>query len=664
MNSDSLRSKIILVDDIQSNLDQGKNILKTCYDVYPAPSAARLFEMLEKIMPDLILLDIGMPEMDGYETIKILKADERYNSIPVIFLTAKSDNNSEYRGLDLGAADYVSKPFSAPLLLKRIENQLLIVRKTRELEAALTAAQSASVAKGSFLANMSHEIRTPMNAIIGMTGIAAKSDDIIKIKYCLSMIENSSTHLLGIINDILDISKIEAGKLELDYTLINLKDMLIRISDIFTEKVEAKNIKLDIIPNKNVGRYYMGDSLRLSQVITNLLSNAVKFTPDYGRIELTVDKIKNEEKFSILRFAVNDTGIGMTEEQMGKLFNSFVQAENGISRKFGGTGLGLAISKSIVEKMDGKIWVESEINKGSSFIFEVKLDHTESHGVQKPVKNIPSKELKILIVDDDIHEKDYIKIILNSFGMAEDEAENLEQAVRLTAEAKKTDKLYDVVFIDYTAVNEKTLDLIKDMTADLNSNKIVIMSSFLHWNKIESVLKQFGVDKYIAKPLFPSAILDLINEVTGGTVVESRVKPEAAVKAPDFSNVNLLFAEDVDINREIFISLMEETKINIDTAENGLIAVEKFKENPDKYDMIITDIQMPVMDGFELAETIRALGMKRAKTIPVIAMTANVFKEDIDKCLEAGMNDHLAKPIELKAVIDKIKHYCSLNEII
>jgi len=521
----NMREKIILVDDIKSNLDQGRSILDPFYQVYPAASAEKMFKYLEKFIPDLILLDIEMPEMNGYEALKMLKADKNYAGIPVIFLTAKSDEESEHKGFELGAADYMSKPFSAPLLLKRIENQLLIVRQTKELKEALIKAENASLAKGNFLSNMSHEIRTPMNAIIGMTQIAAKSDDINKLKYCLSMIDNSSAHLLGIINNILDMSKIEADRLELENIPFSIETMLTKINNLIMEKIVVKNIKFNVILSQNLGGYYIGDELRLSQVIVNLLSNAVKFTPEGGAVDIMIDEIDKKDNYSFLRFTVKDTGMGMTEEQRNKLFNAFVQAESSTSREFGGTGLGLTISKSIVEKMDGRIWVESEFGKGSSFIFEIKLEQT---------------------------------------------------------------------------TNEITTD--------------------------------------------PGAVLKHTEET------------------PDFSGITLLLAEDIEINREIFISLLAETQVKIDTAENGLIAVEKFKQNPEQYDVIIMDVQMPEMDGYSAARNIRSLDIERAKTIPIIAMTANVFKEDIDRCLEAGMNDHLAKPIVVDTVIDKIRHYCHLGE--
>jgi len=381
-------------------------------------------------------------------------------------------------------------------------------------------AEQASQAKSDFLSTMSHEMRTPMNAIIGMAKIAEKTTDVEKLRYCLSKIGDSSEHLLGLINNILDMSKIEAGKLELDAVPFNIDKMLQKVCGLFNDKIAQKNIKFDIAWYEGTRRIFIGDELRVSQVVANLLSNAVKFTPEGGRIELAAaESVAAEESGgSILRFSVTDTGIGMKQEQVSRLFNAFEQAESGTTRKYGGTGLGLAISKSIVEKMDGRIWAESEPNKGSKFVFDIKLARPGVDGTD----------------------------------------EN---------RTERTDGL------------------------------------------------------------------------------------------PDFSNVRILFAEDVEINREIFITLLEETGINIDVAENGVIAVEKFTQNPGKYDLIIMDVMMPEMDGLEATRAIRAKAYSRAKTIPIIAMTANAFKEDIDKCIESGMNDHLAKPIDMDAVIEKMRLY-------
>ena len=519
--------------------------------------------------------------------------------------------------------------------------------------------EQASKAKSDFLSSMSHEMRTPMNAIIGMAQIAAKSNELEKLKYCLANIDNSSSHLLGLINDILDMSKIEAGKLDLDNTTMNIEKMLIRVCNLITEKIEQKNIKFNIVLGANMRMHYIGDELRLAQVITNLLSNAVKFTPVNGRIELSAGEIKQTDSYSILRFSVEDTGIGMTEEQMGRLFKAFEQAESGTSRKFGGTGLGLAISKRIVEMMNGTIWVESEFNKGSKFIFEVRLERSGEQQKAVIYGNIKPADIKLLFVDADPDTRDYVKSILSSFGItAIDEAETVEQAITLALSARESGKPYDITFVDYGLVNRENISYIENLSFKIDRNNVIIMTSFLNWNRIEASLQDIGIQRFVPKPVFPSAILNVINEVIGGANKSLDITSNNAGDSPDFSRISLLLAEDVEINREIFIALLEETKVKIEIAENGLIAVEKFKANPEKYDVIIMDVQMPEMDGLEASETIRSLDHERAKDIPIIAMTANVFREDIEKCLSSGMNDHLAKPIEVNDVITKIICYC------
>ena len=649
--------KIIAVDDDITNLNTLKTILKPLYEVYTASSAPILLRFLDNFIPDLILLDVEMPGMNGYETIKKLKSDERYADIPVIFLTARDDESSESEGFDLGAVDYMTKPFSAPLLIKRIENQLLIVSKSKELISALNEAKNASLAKGSFLANMSHEIRTPMNAIIGMAQVAAKTDELQKLKYCLSMIENSSTHLLSIINDILDMSKIEAGKLEMDHAPFNMKDMIVRISNLFAEKIELKGIRFTIMLDEGMGNDYVGDELRLSQVIVNLLSNAVKFTPDEGRIELLAHETETRGNLHILRFEVRDTGIGMTDEQRAKLFEAFTQAESSTARKFGGTGLGLTISKSIVEKMNGRIWVESEPGKGSTFLFEVELENLGKPDGKTPVKTL-TKDVRVLVIDDDIHETDYLKLVLDSFGITADVSDDFEQAIGHITAAEAEHRPYDVILMDYTFIDGDRIEKIRQSSEKADVSHVIIMSSFLHWNKVGDTLKKIGIDKYVAKPLFPSTLLDTINVTTGGTIRNPGSDAQDGQGAPDFSAVSILLAEDIEINREIFISLLEDTGAAIDVAQSGRVAVEKFSQNPGAYSIIIMDVQMPEMDGYEATRVIRSLAVDRAGTIPIIAMTANVFAEDIQQCIDCGMNDHLAKPIDLDAVIEKISRYC------
>ncbi|GHV66227.1 hypothetical protein AGMMS49928_00390 [Spirochaetia bacterium] len=396
----------------------------------------------------------------------------------------------------------------------------LVIRNEgeKELVRLKELAEQSSQAKSNFLSRMSHEMRTPMNAIIGMTTIAqAAGGDTGKIASCLTKINEASIHLLGVINDILDMSKIEAGKFEISPAEFDFGRMIDRVVGVINFRIEEKKQQFIIDIDKEIPPRIIGDEQRLAQIIANLLSNAAKFTPGEGTITLQVKQLSRQDKFCDLRFSVADTGIGITKEQMGRLFSLFEQADGTIARRFGGTGLGLSISKNIVELMGGKIWVESEPDKGSIFIFDVTLEEGAA-AAEAP-------------------------------GKAEDDNDN------------------------------------------------------------------------------------------------------------DFSGRHIILAEDVEINREIVISLLEDTKIEIECAENGIEAVKLFRAAPEKYDLIFMDIHMPEMDGYEAAETIRAMDMERAKTIPIIAMTANVFKEDVEKCLVAGMNGHLGKPLNIEEVLSTLNVY-------
>jgi len=393
----------------------------------------------------------------------------------------------------------------------------LILFDITELAKARTMAETSSEAKSEFISRMSHEMRTPMNAIMGMTSIgkSAKNED--EKNYAFNRIEEASIHLLGVINDVLDISKIEANKFELSYYEFDFHKMLNNIKNInrFLVAAQEQNITFDI--GEDIPAAVISDEQRLAQVVINLMSNASKFTPKNGSITLSVKKIAGTDDTCKLRFSVTDTGIGISKEQQQHLFIPFEQADGSISRKFGGTGLGLAISKRIIEKMDGNIWIESEMGKGTSFIFEIE--------------------------------------------------------VKVCSEIKQSE--------------------------------------------------------------------------------ETRSESESGI----FTGKRILIAEDVDINREIISALLGNTGMEIDFALNGTEAVEKFSADSNAYWLILMDIQMPFIDGYEATRRIRSMALPRADNIPIIAMTANVFREDIERCLAAGMNDHLGKPIDMNEVMAKLKKY-------
>ena len=532
--------------------------------------------------------------------------------------------------------------------LKEAEEQMQMLKVTEQ----------ASRAKSEFLSKMSHEMRTPLNAIIGMAKIASRTDEVEKLRYCLSMIDNSSSQLLGLINNVLDMSKIEASKLELESSPLDIEQILIKVSNLVIEKIEEKGIRFKIRLNPDMNMRYIGDDMRLSQVITNLLSNAVKFTPNNGLIELSAEEISSDDTHNVLRFIVKDTGIGMTSEQISRLFNAFEQADSSTTRRFGGTGLGLAISKSIVEKMGGRIWARSKPGEGSEFFAEVRLERMPPEENELIFGDIRPEDIKTLIVSPDGDTRDYFEAITGKYGIRGDAAGNEYAASEMIRSAKASQDPYRVIFAECGLGCENFLNALKEIkNASGSDSAIIAVTTFLNWNRIEKEAREIGVENFTLTPLFPSEVLKTITETVCGGLHKNGESKNDKDMLPDISGVSLLLAEDVDINREIFKSLFDDSGIYIDFAENGRIAAEMFQKNPDKYDMIIMDLQMPEMDGFEATKTIRKLPIPRAAEIPIIAMTANAFKEDIDNCLAGGMNDHLSKPIDVNAVADKIAFY-------
>ena len=639
------RKKIIVVDDNAANLAACKAILRDTYDVYTVNSALSMLKLLENVIPDLVLLDVRMPELDGYEAIRILKANSAYKDIPVIFLTAQNDAESEMEGLELGAVDYISKPFFAPLLLRRIEMHLDLTDKRIELEIA-------SRAKGEFLSRMSHEIRTPLNAVIGMINIALDTDDPEKISNCLKKAENVSKYLLGLINDILDMSKIEADKFDLSPAEFNLEKMLIRVTDVISVRSELKHQAFAVNLKKGVPLALFGDELRLSQVLTNLLSNAVKFTPDYGKITLDIDKISETDDEVILRMEVADSGIGISEDQQKRLFTPFEQANSSVAQKFGGTGLGLAISKRIVEMMNGTIWIESKPDKGSKLKFTIRFK--KGRGDPGYIKGFAKEDVRILFIDDSGEMRACFAGMLDSLDLWGDVAADWEEALKLIQKADGEGRPYTIFFADRQLPHMDGLELAKKIRDTVAEAPVVMMMSSGEWNTMEKEARRAGADSFVAKPVFPSALINAIHACLG---IADKPERESKNSRYNFAGKTILVAEDNDINREILAAVLEKTGVSIDFAENGKIAVSKFEGDPDKYSLIMMDVQMPEMDGLEATRVIRASGSARAKEIPVIAMTANVFREDVEKCLEAGMNDHSGKPIEPEVLYRLIQKY-------
>jgi signal transduction histidine kinase/CheY-like chemotaxis protein/PAS domain-containing protein len=534
---------------------------------------------------------------------------------------------------------------------------------TKNIMLAMEEAQAASRAKSEFLSNMSHEIRTPMNAIIGMTSIGKGSSSMDRKDYAFGKIEDASSHLLGIINDILDMSKIEAGKFELSFVEFNFERMLRRVSDVITFRMDEKKQKFFVRIDRNIPTTVIGDDQRLAQVITNLLSNAVKFTPEGGRINLDALFVEEKDSIVTLRIEVRDTGIGISKEQQARLFTTFQQAEGGTTRKFGGTGLGLVISKRIVEMMDGKIWINSELGNGAAFIFTVKLERTNYETRYITTRGVSMSNMRVLAVDDMPEVCEYFLEIANRLNFHCDTAQSGEKAIELLNKNGN----YNICFIDWKMPGMDGLELSRLIREQGHDNSVIFMMSSAEWSNLEAGARTAGIKRFISKPLFPSLISDCINEYLGLENIKKE-EDKAIIVEGEFIGHHILLAEDVEINREIVLTLLEPTKLTIDCAVDGKIAFDKYRSKPDAYSIIFMDIQMPQMDGYEATRLIREFEQERSylnekplRRIPIIAMTANVFREDVEKCLAVGMDDHIGKPLIIAEVIEKLRKYLGLT---
>ena len=516
-----------------------------------------------------------------------------------------------------------------------------------EMRNANVRAEAATQAKSNFLSNMSHEIRTPLNAIVGMTSIGKSAADIDRKDYCFTKIEDASNHLLGIINDVLDMSKIESGKFELSPIEFNFEKMLQRVVNVVTFRADEKQQEFMVSIDKRIPEILFADDQRLAQVITNLLGNAVKFTPEGGSIRLSAKHLNEESGICTIQIIVSDTGIGISPEQQTRLFTSFQQAESNTARKFGGTGLGLVICKSIVEMMGGHVWIESELGKGATFSFTIQVKR-----VEKEVEFIPDwNNARILVVDDDPVILEFFKEIAELYGAYCDTALCGEDALRL----REQNGAYNIYFIDYKMPDMNGLELTKIINEKDFDKYYVVLISGAARSEFEEEAIEASIDKILAKPIFPSDIVDAVNGFLG--IDRQRIEEVQDNYADQFEGRRILLAEDVEINREIVLALLEPSLLTIDCAENGAEAVRMFCDTPDRYDMIFMDVQMPEMDGYEATRRIRALDVPKAKDIPIIAMTANVFREDIEKCLEIGMNGHVGKPLDFDEVIKVLHMY-------
>ena len=541
--------------------------------------------------------------------------------------------------------------------LKRIVIVISDRSEERKLQNALSSsleiAKNANAAKSNFLANMSHDIRTPMNAIVGYSTLLIKdADDKNKVIEIGKKITYSSQHLLSLINDVLDMSKIESGRTSLNSDKVDVSEVINNISEIVQVQTKSKKQSFEIKTKGNIPPYIYADKLRLTQILLNLLSNAVKYTEKNGTISLVVEGYGNNGQTCHFRFIVSDNGQGMSSEFVEKIFEPFSRETNSMTNKIQGTGLGMSITKSIIDLMGGTIDIQSELGKGSVFtvdlIFSVPLDKNDDNFFAD------HEITRVLVGDDEIDVTENIQSILSDAGLECDAAIGGLESVDKATRAYEDNNSYDVIILDWKMPDMDGVECVRRIRKEIGKDVPIFVLSSYDVSEIEDEAKKAGVDLFLPKPFFLSnfqRVLDTYYQNKANTEEEGN-------NSDDFSGVKILVAEDNEINAEIITELLDSIGIKCVIAEDGLEALRVFtEESPDEFDMIFMDIQMPIMDGYESARRIRASNNTRAKSIPIIAMTANAFEDDVKASMASGMNAHISKPIDFERLKSIIKSF-------
>lgn len=538
------------------------------------------------------------------------------------------------------------------MLLVFIKYFFMTNAQLNELEKSKQEVAEANKAKSQFLANMSHDIRTPMNAIVGMTAIAtAHIDDLAQVKACLRKIALSSKQLLGLINDVLDMSKIESGKLTLTSEQLSLKDFFEGIVSIIQPQVKAKKQNFDICVENVLTENVWCDGVRLNQVLLNVLSNATKYTPEGGTIQLSIfeEKSPKGDNYVKIHIVVIDNGIGMTPEFLEKIYESYSRADGTRIHKIEGAGLGMAITKHIVDAMEGTIDVQSELGKGTKFhlIFDFEKASVTEVDMVLPAWNM-------LVVDDDELLCQTTINALKSIGIKAEWTLSGEQAIELVIQHHKKRDDYQIILLDWKLPGMNGIQVAKELRRNLGDEVPILLISAYDWSEFETEAREAGISGFISKPLFKSTLFYslrqyMTNEETQDLIVQQNI---------DMSGRHILLAEDNELNWEIASELLSDLGLELDWAEDGQICLEKFEKSPaGYYDAILMDIRMPRMTGYDATKAIRSLERSDASVIPIIAMTADAFSEDIEKCLECQMNAHIAKPIDINELTRLLKKY-------
>jgi signal transduction histidine kinase/DNA-binding response OmpR family regulator len=524
--------------------------------------------------------------------------------------------------------------------------------QSQVLQDALAEAEAANKAKTAFLSNMSHEIRTPMNAIIGLDNIALSDPEIsAQTREYLEKISTSAHHLLGIINDILDMSRIESGRMTIKNEEFSFSKTLEQVNTIISGQCRDKGIHYECRTEGQIDEYYIGDDMKLRQVMINILGNAVKFTPEDGTVTFIIKDVARMDGKATLRFTISDTGIGMSKEYLPKLFEVFSQEDSSTTNKYGSTGLGMPITKNIVELMNGHIEAESEKGVGTTFTVTITLGQSSHIASDNDDIEIRPHEMSVLVVDDDRIACEHAQIILEQVGISCEMVLSGKDAIEMVKMRHTRRKDYNLILVDWKMPEMDGVETTRQIRAIVGNHTPIIILTSYNWDEVEEEARKAGVDTFVAKPLFAGTVMDEFREAfkkKNAKLVEETV---------DLKGRRVLLAEDVMVNAEIMMMVLSMREMEVEHAENGRIAVEMFGGHEEGYyDAILMDMRMPEMDGLEATRTIREMGRADAKTVPIIALTANAFDEDVQRSMQAGLDAHLSKPVEPELLFETLEN--------
>ena len=533
------------------------------------------------------------------------------------------------------------------------EQDKVIAEQNVALSQALAAAEQASKAKTAFLSSMSHEIRTPMNAIIGLDNIALNDPDTPeKTRGYLEKIGASAGHLLNLINDILDMSRIESGRMILKKEEFSFPKLLEAINTLFSGQCSEKGLDYQCHVAGHVDDYYIGDSMKLRQVLINILGNAVKFTPAGGKVQLDVQRTAQFDGHSTLQFHIADTGIGMSREYLPHIFDTFSQEDSSATSKYGSSGLGMAITKNIVEMMNGSIQAESEKGKGSAFTVTVTLMDSQRRDGADSMEEVRTQDMSVLIVDDDPIACEHARLVLDKAGIASETAASGPEAIEKVKLRHARMMPFNLILVDWQMPEMDGVETTRQIRAITGDESAIIILTAYKWDDILETAVQAGVDSFISKPVFAGTVIEEFKSAVQRKGIHEKQKARKA----DLTGRRVLLAEDVPVNAEIMLMVLEMRQMTADHAVNGKVAVDMFASHPaGYYDAILMDMRMPEMDGLEATRVIREMDRPDAKTIPIIALTANAFDEDVQRSLQAGLNAHLSKPVEPDVLFETLE---------